>query len=141
MPLPEEGRAGMTTWTPPDRNAPYSVILADDFGVTRRALESWDHYAENLGKVEEVRVSFAGIEGLPISEHDLARFVALGSTGAGLALSGANCGYGGEGPHGTERILLGLGVPAKLASMVLHQRDLRFVQGPNGFWAAEVDPE
>ncbi len=137
MTLPTEGRAGLTTWTEPRTRVPYSVILADDFGVTVRALASWDSYKEQLGTVKTVLVSFAGIEGLPIGENDLAGFLALGSTGAGLALSGTNCGYGGEGPHGTARILRELGVTEAVVGMVFSQRRLRFERLEDR-WMVEV---
>ncbi len=140
MTLPTEGRAGLTTWTDPRGRVPYSVILADDFGVTVRALASWDRYKEELGKVTEIWLAFEGIPDLPVAEHDLARFLAIGATGSGLALSGVNCGYGGEGPHGAARILEEVGMGKPLVDLVFSHRELHFVYLEDR-WAAEVDPE
>ncbi len=131
--------AGLTTWTSPD-GRPFSVIVAPDFGVTERALKAWDRYRSNVEPVEEVIVSFSGIDGIPCSERDLATFVALGGGGSGLALSGVSCGYGGEGPHGTAAILRSLGVGDAVVDLVFEQRDLRLVRLSGGGWMAEVRP-
>lgn len=136
MTLASENRAGLATWR--DGSVPYSVILAPDFGTTSEALEAWDHYKENLGEVRAVLVTRSGIEGLPVAEDLLASFLALGSTGTALALSGTNCGYGGEGPHGSARILRELGVSDALVDFVFRHRRLRF-ELLEDRWIVEVD--
>ncbi len=140
MSLPKEGSAGMLTWTDPESRVPYTVILAPDFGTTSDALEAWEHYREHLGTVHEVYIAQHGIQGLPMAEDFLATFLALGSTGRALALSGTNCGYPGEGPHGTARILRELGISEAVVSLVFHERAFHFVRLEDR-WMVEVDPD
>ncbi len=140
MSLPKEYSAGMITWKDPESRVPYTVILASDFGTTSDALEAWARYKEELGTVQKVYVTRYGIEGLPVAEDLLSSFVALGSTGAGLALSGCNSGYGGEGPHGSASILRELGIPESIVSLVFQAHKLRFTLFDES-WLAEVDPD
>lgn len=138
MTLATENRAGLTNWR--DGLVPYSVILAPDFAGTDDALEAWDQYKENLGEVRTVLVTQSGIDGLPVAENLLAKFVALGSTGTALALSGTNCGYQGEGPHGTARILRELGVTEAVIPVVYRYSRLRFERLKDR-WLVNVDDE
>ncbi len=142
MSLPKEDSAGMLTWKDPKSRVPYTVILAPDFGTTSDALKAWEHYREHLGTVHEVYIAQRGIQGLPMAEDSdfLAKFLALGSTGTGLALSGTNCGYGGEGPHGTVIILRELGISEAVVSLVFHERAFHFVRLEDR-WMVEVDPD
>ncbi len=140
MSLPKEGEAGMLTWKDPESRVPFTIIMAPDFGTTKDALDAWDRYRENLGEVQEIYIAQNGIPGLPMGEDFLAKFVALGSTGTGLALSGTNCGYGGEGPHGTARILRELGISEAVVSLVFHERAFHFVRLEER-WLVEVDPD
>ena len=79
------------------------VVLHDGGGgVTQLSLEYFKKHAHRLGRIFEINLNQDALFSMEIQ----------GSEGV-MLLSGCNCGYGGEGPHGTMQILdlLGLNHP------------------------------
>lgn len=99
----------------------------EGYGITTKSLEYWNKNKDKLGTIQEVACSFdpihveaiLGGEGGLITplEYNLK---IIGSNGV-MYLSGCNCGYGGEGPNGTRRILEELGISHDKAVELIHQ--------------------
>lgn len=109
----------------------FVVRLPPDEGVTELSLKAWRQYQEELGHVKRIIIKQGGIRELPVSEHLLATMVLLGENGTGLALTGANCGYGGEGPHGSETILKDLEVPEHNRKALFRLREVTYAWNPS----------
>lgn len=89
-----------------------NVLKDNGHGVTRESLEFWRANRSEIGSVLSVECKKDGLRGdlspsgVPL-EYDC---IIYGCDGE-VWLSGCTCGYGGEGPHGTARVLMDLGVP------------------------------
>ncbi len=90
------------------------MYLKDEgHGVTRKSLAFWQENKHLIGKVICIEGDREGLYkeeresgGIPYTvDYTLLIF---GTRGA-ILLSGCNCGYGGEGPNGTAKILHELG--------------------------------
>jgi hypothetical protein len=98
------------------------MILYDDGGgITRRSIDFWHDNKHKIGNVGMLKVSFDS----HIHNDKEYNLVAMGNEGT-IFLSGCNCGYGGEGPHGTKQILIELGVPADKAEEYIYKKNLVF---------------
>ncbi len=74
-------------------------------GITAESLDFFRRNRGVLGKIESVRCSFNG-------SGTIYNTVIVGIT-AIMHLSGLNCGYGGEGPHGLYTLLKELGLESR----------------------------
>ena len=83
----------------PEKTIPWKVYHDQGGGVTRVSLDYFHRLYRRLGKI--CRVS--------IDQHRVFSMEIRGVDGV-MLLSGCNCGYGGEGPHGTFEVLKELGV-------------------------------
>lgn len=72
-------------------------------GATAESLKYWDSLKGKLGRIS----SFSMVAGRQFSAEIIC------DNGIVL-LSGLNCGYGGEGPHGTQKLLKSLKIPEGL---------------------------
>ena len=106
------------------------ILRASDFGITRSALVYWNLTRPSLGQITQVSFGFE-----PIAEGDVTTIIS--GEKAEMHLSGTNCGYGGEGPHGSFQILMEIGVPKDLAELVFRQRRLTFTRTFDGTWKVE----
>jgi len=75
-------------------------------GITRRSLEYFERYKPKLGKIKQVEVCKEEVYHI----HDVPYTMVITGAGCRMFLSGCNCGYGGEGPHGSLKILRSLGM-------------------------------
>ncbi len=103
-----------------------TVIRAQDYGTTQTSIDEWHRYRSLVGPVRRIEVSYA-----PVDLKDITMVVE--GAYACLLLSGANAGYGGEGPHGSERILIEAGVPKEQARAVFDYRYVVFVNDGEGW--------
>jgi len=91
------------------------MVLRDDgHGITEKSLEFWHANRHKLGDIEVIVVTAEPLlveqkEDYGIKYNVEYNFWAGGTTGV-IYLSGCNCGYGGEGPNGTAKILAELGL-------------------------------
>lgn len=100
----------------------------DGDGVTQISLEVWKRSRARLGRIVSVRAS---IEPLLVrivrspdgSQYDLGWTLRIEGEHGILYLSGCNCGFGGEGPNGTRRILEELGVAPDRARELMLMRE------------------
>lgn len=106
-------------------------LMDEGHGITRKSLEYWDAYKGIIGRVVRVDVSEEPLH----TEQDHFRgaifeynFVAFGTKGT-IYLSGCNCGYGGEGPNGTAKILAELGLPIDEARRAMYQKHICYSDG------------
>lgn len=53
-------------------------------------------------------------------------------------LPGCNCGYGGTGPHGSDKVLELIGVPEDLREKVFSHPVVKYVKNENGNWEVNV---
>ena len=100
-------------------------------GITRESLEFWNKNKNSIGKVTHVEVSAEGLyledrtgeNGItyPVEYN----FIAFGECGA-ILLSGCNCGYGGEGPNGTAKILAELGLTLEEARKAMYRKNIHY---------------
>jgi hypothetical protein len=101
------------------------TILKDDGGgITKRSLQFWEYNKATIGKIERIEFSLNPLATITLSEGGFPytvdyTFKALGERGE-IWLSGCNCGYGGEGPHGTKKILVELGIKDDVADILVH---------------------
>jgi len=92
------------------------MLLKDDGnGVTAESLDFWRANKDKIGPVSFVEVHDdlhveQSPEGYPL-EYPCAIYGADGV----IYLSGCTCGYGGEGPNGTAKILADVGLPLEEA--------------------------
>ena len=63
---------------------------------------------------------------------DQPSFVIRNHWGQELWLDGCNCGYGGEGPHGSEKILKDIGLPSNIIHQVFHRHVYELERKENG---------
>ncbi len=100
-------------------------------GITVKSLEFWDQHKLLIGEVTHVAGSFEPLAFVPIPdpsditlaplEYNLKIYGLYGT----ILLSGCNCGYSGEGPNGTRKILEELGIDHDKAVELAHRK--RFV--------------
>lgn len=90
------------------------VVLHDrGAGVTELSLQYFRRNVHRLGRVFEVNI-----------DRDRAFSMEIRGTRGVMLLSGCNCGYGGEGPHGSVEVLRLLGVEG-VENDVFHNRHVK----------------
>lgn len=99
-------------------------------GITVESLKFWNENKNSIGKVTHVEVSADGLFFEDRTENGITypveyNFLAFGSQGA-ILLSGCNCGYGGEGPNGTAKILAELGLPMEVARQAMYWKTIHY---------------
>jgi len=108
------------------------MILKDSGGgITRESLEFWNQNKSKIGLPIRLEASFEGLHtedrktdsGItyPV-EYNCVIHGYLGD----ILLSGCNCGYGGEGPNGTARILAELGLPLEQARSIMWHKNFEY---------------
>ena len=77
-------------------------------GVTSKSLRYFDSLKGKLGRIRDVHIDKRRTMSMEIKcDHGV------------VLLSGCNCGYGGEGPHGSIEILKRMGVDETLTTKVI----------------------
>lgn len=99
-------------------------------GITVESLKFWNENKDRIGKITHVEVSFESLLSEEREENGITypteyNFIAFGSNGAVL-LSGCNSGYFGEGPHGTAKILVELGLDKEIAKKIIGQKTIHY---------------
>jgi len=89
----------------------WSIYHDDGEGATSPSMALWDSLKGKLGKV----YSFSIIAGRQFSVEIIAEHGIV-------LLSGLNCGYGGTGPHGTQKLLKSLKIPEHIYTQRLLDR-------------------
>lgn len=117
-------------------------------GVTENSLAYFNDNIGLMGEIERVSIYFEDIDAavenyfLLSEKHrygDLTfvstpSMVIADSNGEEMWLYGCNCSYGGEGPHGSARILKSLGIPDKIAKKVFEYPIVKYVKSDDGNW-------
>ena len=103
----------------------------DGGGITERSLKFWNENKSKIGKVTHVEVSEEGLQtedrksesGItyPVEYNTM-----ITGTQGSILLSGCNCGYGGEGPNGTAKILAELGLHIDKARKAMYQKTIHY---------------
>ena len=105
------------------------MILKDGGdGITDKSLKFWNENKSKLGKISHVEVSAEGWidrDGYeyPVEYEYNCMIVGKDAT---MLLSGCNCGYFGQGPHGTAKILTELGLNKSEAERVIGQQTIHY---------------
>ncbi len=102
-----------------------TIIRASDYGTTELSIQEWRRCRAVIGPVQRIEVSKAAL--------DRDATMIIEGREACLLLSGANAGYAGEGPHGSERILLEAGVPKDQAQAVFDSEHVTFIRDEGGW--------
>lgn len=89
----------------------WTIYHDEGEGATSVSLKYWDSLKGKLGRIS----SFSMIAGRMFSAEIIC------DNGIVL-LSGLNCGYGGTGPHGTQKLLKSLEIPEGLFSQKVLDR-------------------
>ena len=87
-------------------------MLNENSGVTEKSV---DFYKKNIDKIGAV----IGIA-CDARTGEKANLYIFGSRDA-MRLTGCSCGYGGEGPHGTAKILQTLGIAEEEAEKIIYE--------------------
>ncbi|MCY9592971.1 hypothetical protein [Paenibacillus chitinolyticus] len=105
-----------------------------------------------LNSIERVSIFFEQIDAavenyfLPLEKYRYGDLISLSiphmvirdSDGNEMWLPGCNCGYGGTGPHGSEKVLQLIGVPKALRENVFYHPVVKYVKNENGNWEVNV---
>jgi len=104
-------------------------------GITEKSLKFWKENKNSIGKITHVWASFEPLLTENRTENFYGQahvdyvveynFVAFGYEGA-IFLSGCNSGYFGEGPHGTAKILVELGLNKEIAERVIGHKQIHY---------------
>ena len=106
----------------------------DGGGITVRSLEFWHENKHRIGEVLSLEASLEPLRTadgeLRTTMTDLTGFeewnVEIKGENGSIFLSGCNCGYGGEGPNGTAKILAELGLPIEKARKAMVQKIIHY---------------
>ncbi len=136
------GSTGVYTY-----NLNQNHVISEYSGVTRKSLIFFE---ENINKFDEIIALFIYFEDFDsildgfysLSEHfsfgelkalENPTFVLRDKNGRELWLSGCNCGYGGEGPHGSITILEKLGFNKDIIERVYEYRVIKLFKDKKGW--------
>ena len=95
-------------------------------GITNKSLRYFDSLKGKLGAIHKIHI-----------DGDRQMSMEIEAINGVVLLSGVNCGYGGEGPHGTLTILEKLGIDTDiLKAKVLNNNPVNITQdlGGLGSW-------
>ena len=95
-------------------------------GITNKSLRYFDSLKGKLGAIHKIHI-----------DGDRQMSMEIEAINGVVLLSGVNCGYGGEGPHGTLTLLKKLGVDNdELKAKVLNNNPVNITQdiGDLGSW-------
>ncbi|MFZ5642522.1 MAG: helix-turn-helix domain-containing protein [Bacillota bacterium] len=120
-------------------------FLYDESGSTRKSKEFFENNRSLMGDICAIYVYFDEIDAaldnffLPSSSSrygnlhhvETPGLILKDTTGKEMWLGGCNCGYGGEGPHGSEYILKQLGFDEKHTDNVFKYRIVKFIKDEN----------
>jgi hypothetical protein len=103
-----------------------NVLKDSGHGVTQDSLAFWRANRVKIGSVLslECKNDLRGMlssTGIPL-EYTC---IVYGRDGE-IWLSGCTCGYSGEGPHGTARVLVDIGVPKKRALQMMLEKVIAY---------------
>jgi len=106
------------------------IIKDEGHGITEKSLEFWQVSKHRLGNILAVVVTAKPLlveqrKDCGITYDVEYNFTAQGTAGV-IYLSGCNCGYGGEGPNGTAKILAELGLPFVAARAAVLSQKVEF---------------
>lgn len=125
------------------------LVLKDGgHGVTKKSLEFWSFNRSRIGKITHIEVSREALRQDDKKYEDITykvdyTLIAHGEKGE-IWLSGCNCGYSGEGPNGTARILAEFGFPLDRGRLIMLYKRIDFrpekgevlLDGVAGVWEA-----
>ena len=94
------------------------VYYDDGGGVTQRSLEFWKLLRVPSWKIHQVTCKNTGIFTTEVVCFDRQHNLIV------VLLSGLNCGYGGEGPHGLITLLEDCGFPKEVTSREVFTKPL-----------------
>lgn len=131
----------------------YGISTAPKFfdksGTTRRAIKYFNEHKDFIGEISEIYIYFDEIDAVldnfyVCSERVNGEFYALevphlvlkDKDGEELWLTGCNCGYGGEGPHGSRQVLKSYISDEKLLNLIFDYRVVKFVKDDNNEFEA-----
>jgi hypothetical protein len=100
-------------------------------GITRESLEFFNRHRKQLGVIREVSCNARDPTGYSVR--------IVGDMGE-MQLSGLNCGYGGEGPHGLYEVLTSIGAESRRfweTDISRHDR-IRYVRWDSRDWTVET---
>jgi len=105
------------------------IYRDEGHGITRTSLAFWDQNKHQVGRIMRVVVADV-IERVtsPAGYASEYSMIIYGSTGM-IILSGCNCGYGGEGPNGTAKILVELGMSVDEARRMMYEKRIDYRLG------------
>ena len=102
-------------------------------GITRVSLDYWEKNKGKLGPISYVWASFDGMPDESVRDYPLEYNLVLAGERGVVFLSGCNCGYGGEGPNGTRKILEELGMPEQDARQLMYKKKFELVREVDKF--------
>lgn len=104
------------------------IALKDNgHGVTRESLDFWRANRDRIGPILSVEVQDdLYVEPDPEKGYPVEYPCAVYGVGGMIRLSGCTCGYGGEGPHGTAKILEDIGVHPVQAQRMVQQKAVAY---------------
>jgi hypothetical protein len=105
-------------------------------------------HLDQLNSIERVYIYFENIDAavenhfLPLEKYRYGDLISLSiphmvicdSDGNERWLPGCNCGYGGAGPHGSEKVLQLIDIPEDLRKKVFYHPVVKYVKNENGNW-------
>jgi len=97
------------------------------YGITQNSLDYWHENKHLIGDVKYLACSFNPLlVDTEITKDSiispLEYTLKIVGTNGVIFLSGCNCGYGGEGPNGTRKILEELGINHDKAMELIYQK-------------------
>jgi hypothetical protein len=114
-------------------------------GITRRSLATWEQYKDEFKKPVYILITFHHYDMVQrgyyidteepyrnnLNYIDTPSFIIKNKKGDELWLDGCNCGYGGEGPNGSKKILKDIGISDELIQQMFY-RDIFELELNNG---------
>lgn len=113
----------------------------DNSGTTRKALKYFYEHKDLMGEVSEIYIYFDEIDAVldnfyinsgrvygELYDLDIPHLVLKDKNGEELWLGGCNCGYGGEGPHGSKEILKNYILDEELINLIFTYRVVKFIK-------------
>jgi hypothetical protein len=96
-----------------------NVLKDNGHGVTQKSLEFWHKNKALIGPVLSVEVRDNLLTDMHPNGYPVEYPCLITGADGAIYLSGCTCGYGGEGPNGTAKILADIGVPLERARKMM----------------------